>query len=88
MRVAARLSNLLLGLPQAWVTQLNQLLELYQMNRLDLGAFPVEQLWQVMLTDKKARRQHPHFTLLKAPQRAELFYPVQKKELERALNNL
>ncbi len=86
MKIAARLSNQLLGLPRSWVNRLDQLLEAYRLNRTNLADFSLDQLWNVLLTDKKSRRQHPHFTLLKAPQQAELFYPVQKEELERALS--
>ncbi len=84
MRVAARLSNLLVGYPELNVKQLVRLLDLYKLNNIEIGQFSIESIWQTILSDKKSRRQIPRFTLLEECGKPKLFYSVSKEQLERA----
>ncbi len=88
MRVAARLSARLLNYPTEQVDRLDRLLDTYGLARPDVRRFPAEQIWEAIQSDKKARQQTPRFTLLRAPQTAQLFHPVKKEELIGALSVL
>lgn len=85
MRVAARLSQRLLGYPGEQVERLETLLDLYHLKRVDRGQFSTGEIWNCILSDKKARQQAPRFTLMRSPHCPELFYPVEKQELSHAL---
>ncbi len=81
MRVAAKLSQRLLGYPAEMTERLDHLLaqcNLLQVNPID---YPFEELWNTILSDKKVRLQQPHFTLLRSPQQPCLFYPIEKGNL-------
>ncbi|RMH96282.1 MAG: 3-dehydroquinate synthase [Calditrichaeota bacterium] len=88
MRVAARLSHRLLGYPRERVARLDALLHRYALDRVNVQEYSPEALWECMIRDKKARQQAPRFTLLRAPGRPELFYPVEKQELAYVIHNL
>lgn len=87
MVVAARLSNQIFGYSNAHLTRLIRLLKSFNLLETDISHFSLEDLWSVMLTDKKARQQSPRFTLLNKSGKAELFYPVTKEELKRAFKS-
>ena len=81
MRVAARLSQRLLGFPEERVARLEGLVQAFGLDRYRCSDFDPEEIWQVMTADKKARGGQPRFTLMRAPEKPELFYPVEKREL-------
>ncbi len=87
MRVAARLSHQKLQYPSEKIERLNQLLQTYSLNRVDLQQFTIEQIWQCIITDKKARQQRPHFTLINNKSEPKLFQQIEKWELEHAFRN-
>jgi 3-dehydroquinate synthase len=86
MIVAARLSQRLMGFPETLVSRLEKTLKLYHLDSVTLQDFPVDQIWESILSDKKVRQQSPRFTLLKDSSKPELFYPVRKEDLENVLN--
>ncbi len=86
MKIEAHLSQKLLGFPNAKVERLQKTLQMYQLDSVSPGDFSIDQIWEAMLSDKKVRRQSPRFTLLNRTSQPELFYPVQKKELENVFN--
>ena len=85
MQIAAILSQQRLGYPAEEVARLENLLTRYQLNRVNPRDFAIEELWQCMITDKKARQQTPRFSLMKTAEFPELFYPIEKQELENAI---
>ena len=84
MKIALGLSRQLLGYPQREVDRLNALLKNYHLERVDIHRYSIEQVWELMLSDKKARQQTPRFTLLDRSGVAKLFHPVSKKEFRDA----
>ncbi len=87
MKIAAALSEKHLNYPPGYVKRLWQLIDRFQLNRVQPNQFSIDELWQCMVSDKKARRQIPRFTLMKSPKEPELFYPIEKQELENALTS-
>jgi 3-dehydroquinate synthase len=87
MIVAAKLSHHLLGYPKENVSRLIDLLKNYHLIRVDVSRFDLDDLWQVMITDKKSRQQTPRFTLLKKTGAPSLFHPITKKELKSVLKS-
>ncbi len=88
MRVAAKLSERNLGYPKERVERLEKLLQIYQLNRVDFSDFTLSEIWESMLADKKTRQQAPRFSLMNASNQPELFYPIEKRELENVLSIL
>lgn len=86
MKIAARLSHTHLGYPEARVRRLDRLFEVYQLNRVELSDFSFEEVWECLQSDKKSRRQSPRFTLMNGDNKPELFYPIEKAELEDAFS--
>ncbi len=87
MRVALRLSHRLLGYPASQVAFYEKLMDDYGFSVQFLPRYSVDDIWQVILSDKKVRQKQPHFTLMKTPTEPALFVPVEKKELENVLQN-
>ncbi len=85
MRVAARLSHRRLGYPAERLKRLDDTLAGYHLNRVNPKDFPLDDIWNCILTDKKARDQKPRFSLINAANKPELFYPIPKQELENVL---
>lgn len=85
MRVAARLSHRRLGYPTERLKRLEDTLASYHLNRVNPLDFPLDDIWNCILTDKKARDQKPRFSLINGANKPELFYPIQKQELENVL---
>jgi 3-dehydroquinate synthase len=85
MRVAARLSRQLLNYPPDRIQRLENLLQIYHLNRVGLKQFSPDEIWDAIKTDKKARQYAPRFSLMKSVNQPELLYPVEKQELEDAL---
>jgi 3-dehydroquinate synthase len=86
MNVAARLSHRLLNYPRERVQRLEKLIRTYGLNRVELKQFSPAEIWEAIKKDKKARQQTPRFTLMKTVDQPELFYPVEKQELEDVLS--
>jgi len=86
MKIALQLSQQLLGYPEREVKRINTLLQNYHLERVDIHKYPLEQVWELMLSDKKARQQSPRFTLLDRHGDPKLFHPVTKKEFRDAWN--
>lgn len=86
MLFAAKLSHIKLQYPRERVGRLEKLLETYHLNRVDIKQFSLEEIWNCIQSDKKARRQVPRFTLMKTVNQPELFYPVEKQELTNVIN--
>ena len=86
MQIAVRLSRTHLGYPEERVRGLNRLLEVYQLNRTPLQDFSFEEVWECLQSDKKSRRQSPRFTLMNGENKPELFYSIEKAELEDAFS--
>jgi 3-dehydroquinate synthase len=86
MKMAVRLSQKLLEFPKEKVERLEMTLKSYQVDSISLREFPVSQIWEAMLSDKKTRQQSPRFTLLNRSCQPELFYPVQQKDFEDVYN--
>lgn len=84
MKIAAQLSQQLLGFPKTKMQRLMEMLNRYHLNTVSLNDFHIDQIWEAMLTDKKARQQTPRFTLLKNTRHQELFYEVRKEDFENA----
>lgn len=82
MKIAARLSHQLIGYPEDQVNRLEQTLNLYGLNFSFHNDFPLDKIWETIITDKKSLRKTPRFTLLKNLSQPELYFPVQKKDLE------
>ncbi len=87
MKVAAKLSQKLLDFPNERAERLQKTLKLYQLDSVLVGDFSVHQIWEMILSDKKARQQSPRFTLLNHSLQPELFFPVEKKDFEDVFNN-
>ncbi|MGH1365525.1 MAG: 3-dehydroquinate synthase [Calditrichia bacterium] len=85
MLVAAALSHTRLGYPERRVERLVKLLKTYHLTTVDIEAFSLEAIWNAIRSDKKARQQQPRFTLMASPGKPELFYPIERQELEHAL---
>lgn len=88
IKIALRLSQQLLGYPEKQVKRIAMLLKNYQLDRVKPHRFSLEQVWELILSDKKVRQQSPRFTLLDSRQKAVLFHPVTKKEFRDAWNAL
>ena len=84
MDIAARLSQQLLGYPQELVDRQKHLFKHLGLNTVRLRDYPLEQVWDVILTDKKARRQLPRFTLMRTETQPQLYHAIEKQELENA----
>jgi 3-dehydroquinate synthase len=84
MKIALRLSRQLLDYPEQEVNRLNTLLKNYHLERVDIHRYSLEQVWELILSDKKVRQQSPRFTLLDRRGTAKLFHPVTKKEFRDA----
>jgi 3-dehydroquinate synthase len=84
MKIALCLSRQLLDYPEQEVNRLNALLKNYHLERVDIRRYSLTQVWELMLSDKKARQQSPRFTLLDRHGAARLFHPVTKKEFRDA----
>lgn len=87
MEIAARLSQQLLGFPDRKAKRLKETLKRYHLNSVSLNDFNIDQIWEAMLTDKKARQQTPRFTLLRNTGHPELFYEVRKEDFENAFRS-
>lgn len=85
MMVAAVLSRDLLGYPADRVNRLKKLLDTYHLSSVDPAAYSLEEIWNAIQTDKKARSGKPRFTLMAAPGQPELFYGIERQELENGL---
>ena len=86
IKIALELSHQLLGYPEKELKRIINLLQNYQLEKVDIHKYPLEQVWELMLSDKKARQQSPRFTLLDRRGNPRLFYPVTKKEFRDAWN--
>lgn len=86
MLVELQLSHQLLNFPLDMVYRLENLLDRYHLNRISFQQFPINQIWETLLYDKKARQYQPHCTLMEAPYQPRLFYPLKKGELEYVWN--
>ena len=86
IKIALELSQQLLGYPERELKRIINLLQNYQLERVDIHKYPLEQVWELMLSDKKARQQSPRFTLLDERGNPRLFYPVTKTEFRDAWN--
>lgn len=86
MKIAARLSQKLVGFPEKHVERLTKTMKLYHLNSESFRHFTTDQIWEAILSDKKARQQTPRFTLLKNSSQPELFYSVAKEDLEHAVD--
>jgi len=80
MRIAVYLSQKLLGYPDEAVIRLNNLINTYNLNGVDISQWSAEQIWNSMKLDKKARGSQPLFTLLDKDGKPVLFHPVTKTE--------
>lgn len=87
MKIAVRLSQKLCGFPMEQIERLEKTLDLYGLNFSFQNDFPINEVWETIIRDKKTRQKIPHFTLLKNTLQAELFYPVQKETLEYVYNH-
>ncbi len=85
MRIALRLSRNLFGYPADQVERLCRLLDRFELREMSLHCFPLEDLWNTIIADKKARQQVPRFTLMRSLDEPALFYPVKQEELKHAL---
>ena len=88
MFVAAKLSERYLNYPKERVERLENLLQSYHLNHVDFSAFTINEIWESMLSDKKTRQQIPRFSLMNASNQPELFYPIEKRELENVLGSI
>ncbi len=88
MCVAAKLSERCLNYPKERVERLENLLKIYHLNRVDFSNFTINEIWESMLSDKKTRQQIPRFSLMNASNQPELFYPIEKRELENVLKSI
>ncbi len=84
MNIAARLSHQLLDYPQELVHRQKALFANLGLNTVHLHDYSLDDIWNVILTDKKARRQLPRFTLMRTETKPELYYAIEKQELEDA----
>ena len=84
MNIAARLSHRLLGYPQSLVDRQKDLFNRLGLNTVRLHDYALEDIWNIILTDKKARRQLPRFTLMRTETQPELYYAIEKQELQDA----
>ncbi|MEL6822030.1 MAG: hypothetical protein AAFP70_09730, partial [Calditrichota bacterium] len=75
----------LLGYPPERVIRLKALLDKYHLCTVDPAAYSTESIWNAIQTDKKARSGKPRFTLMAAPEKPELFYGIERQELENGL---
>lgn len=85
MMIAAVLSRDVLGYPEERVIRLKKLLDTYHLSTVDPSAYSFEEIWNAIQTDKKARGGKPRFTLMAAPGQPELFYGIERQELENGL---
>lgn len=85
MKIAAKLSQELVGFPGSLVSRLERTLRLYHLDSTSFGHFTASQIWEATLNDKKTRQQLPRFTLLKNISQPELFYAVKRQDLEHVL---
>ncbi len=85
MKVAASLSQQLLDFPPGDVQRMNEILRRCKLDTVNMRKFSGDEIWEIILTDKKSRGQAPRFTLLDKSGKPALFHPVTKKELFRAL---
>jgi 3-dehydroquinate synthase len=88
MKIALVLSHQLLGYPEQEMKRIRALMRNYQLERVDFHKYRLEQVWELMLSDKKARQQSPRFTLMDRQGKPRLFHPVAKKEFRNAWNAL
>jgi len=88
MFVAAKLSERYLNYPKERAKRLENLLQSYHLNRVDFSDFKINEIWESMLSDKKTRQQIPRFSLMNASNQPELFYPIEKRELENVLGSI
>ncbi len=86
MQVALQLSHQILGYPITNVRRFQQLLVDYGFKSISLKRYPLERIWEIISSDKKARARSPRFTLLDAQEKPSLYYPVSKEELAHALD--
>ncbi len=85
IRIALRLSTMLLGLPDSERQRLENLLRDFGFAASALADIDPEQCWQAMRRDKKAREGLPQFCLLRAPGRVKRAVPVERRDFTRAL---
>jgi 3-dehydroquinate synthase len=85
MKIAAKLSQELVGFPGSLVSRLEKTLKLYDLDSTSFGHFTAGQIWEAALSDKKTRQQSPRFTLLHNISQPELFYAVEREDLEHVL---
>jgi len=88
MRIAAHLSQKLLGYPNEAVVRLDNLLNIYNLNGVDISRWSSEQIWNSMKLDKKARGTQPLFTLLDKDGKPKLFHPVSKTEFFHVIESI
>ncbi len=87
MVVAAKISARLLGYPEKNVERLIHCLNSYELLNLDIHQYDPNEVWDVILLDKKSRQAKPRFTLLDSNCKPQLFQEVLKEELKSALKD-
>ena len=85
MRVALKLSHQLLGYPFSQVQRICRLLDGFELREIQVHSLQFHELWNAILSDKKARQQTPRFTLMRSLKEPALFYPVKQEELKYAV---
>jgi 3-dehydroquinate synthase len=88
MRVAALLSQQLLDYDMTNLKRLDDTLQRFGLNTVDVNSFDAVSLWRAIQSDKKARNRSPRFTLLDSTGEPALFHKVSEKELKHALSAL
>ncbi len=85
MIAAGILSHQLFGYPATRLNRLRKTLDLYELDRIDINQYDFDDIWRIILRDKKAREQQPRFTLLNDTGKPLLFQSVSPEELRSAL---
>jgi 3-dehydroquinate synthase len=85
MRVALRLSQMLLGYPEESVQRFDQLLARYNLALEYSSRFSTDDIWQALLSDKKSRSGLPRFVLMRSHADYALAEHVSKEHLHEAL---
>jgi 3-dehydroquinate synthase len=88
MQVAALLSHQLLDYDSTNLKRLDDTLQRFGLNTVDVNSYDAGSLWQAIQSDKKARNRSPRFTLLDSAGAPALFHQVSEKELKHALSAL
>ncbi|MCS6809268.1 MAG: 3-dehydroquinate synthase, partial [Candidatus Kapabacteria bacterium] len=86
MRVAARLSQIVLGYPQEYVERFDVLLERFHLKNDYSYRFSRDAIWHAITLDKKSREGLPRFTLMKTPTEYALHQHIDRTALEQALD--